>query len=231
MAYTTRYQEYDSRPPRKQAAPPARTRVRVTSAGKTVAPRPIATPERSALPAPSPYGGGGGYGGGGYGGGPYGGVPTPGGPGGASTTAPGADPAKALQEAELEAALRALEKQFNLSREQLMADQTEAGDQYRFLLSSLQRSRTEALQGVESSAIGRGILRSGIFLQDQGQVQSEFARQQGQIEQDRAGKLQAIQAALAELEAQFAQAQGGTTADAIRQQIEALKQQAQAYAL
>lgn len=138
---------------------------------------------------------------------------------------------RAAREAELAAALKALESQYNLSREQLLADQTEAGDQYRFIMSALQRSKEEAILGAQSGALQRGVLRSGIYLGDEAKVNQQFASQESAASADKAAKLNAIQMAIADLEAQFATGQASTATGVVQAQLASMKELANSLAL
>ena len=209
------------------------------------------TPNKfTSAPAPTvtSYGGGGGGGGTGYtapppvtsGSPPPAAPPPPGTPGGPVVNAPqGPSPedieaqaaAAAQRQAELEAALRNLESQFNLSREELLADQTEAGDQYRFIMSALQRSREEALMMTQSGALQRGILRSGIYLADEAKVNQNFAAQEAEAAAAKAAQVNEIQRAIANLEAQHAQGRAGTSAAVVNQQLQSMRQLADSLAL
>lgn len=137
---------------------------------------------------------------------------------------------RAQREAELQAALRALEAEHNLSREALLSDQTEAGDQYRFILAELQRSRQEAIAMAQGNALQRGILRSGIYLGDEAKVNQEFASQEAAAAADRTQKLNAIQTAIADLESTFASGQAATSAGVVQQQLSAMRELANSLA-
>lgn len=152
--------------------------------------------------------------------------------GGGGGPDPAAEAAYAAQrQAELESALRALESQFNLSREELLADQTEAGDQYRFIMSALQRSREDALMGVQSGALQRGILRSGIYQTEEAKVNQDFAAQEAEAAAARTANQNAIQKAIAELEASHAQGLSGTSAAVVQNQLQSMRQLADNLAL
>lgn len=112
----------------------------------------------------------------------------------------------------------------------MLADQTEAGDQYRFILSAIQRSREEAIAQTQSGALQRGVLRSGIYLGDEAKVNQEFASQESAAAADKAFKLNAIQQAIAGLESQFAEGRAGTSAGVVQQQLESMRMLAQSLA-
>ncbi len=144
----------------------------------------------------------------------------------ASAAAPPAAPANL---ADLEAALAALEAKYGLTREQLLADQTAAGDQFRYVLTMLNRSRQDALRGSTNQALGRGVLRSGIYLQDQSRISNEFAQQRAAEEAQNAARLRAIQEALSQLELQLQQDQVATAQEQGFESLEEAQRAAQTY--
>lgn len=208
----------------KPAAAPAPS---ITSPPRTAAPTPVpaAAPQVPPPAAPPPGGGAQLQGAGG------GQVPAAGGAEGTGNPAYDDSQYRAQREAELTSALRAMESQFNLSREQLLADQTEAGDQYRFILSALQRSKEEAIANAQSGALQRGVLRSGIYLGDEAKVNQEFASQEASAGSDRAAKLNAIQMAIADLEGSFSQGVASGSSDIVQQQLAAMKEMANSLSL
>lgn len=115
-----------------------------------------------------------------------------------------------LNAAEIEAALTALEAKYGLTREQLLADQTEIGATYRFLAANLQKARSAALEGVDQDALARGVLRSGIAVQNRAEVSNDFAQREAQAEQEKAQRLRAINNALASLDTSLASDKAAT---------------------
>ena len=110
--------------------------------------------------------------------------------------------ATAFNPAVLAQILTALEAQYGLSQEQLLADQSEVGRLYRFINQNLGRMETTALEGGVESSLGRGILRSGIHLEQQAETERDFAERQASAEGEQAQQLTYINNQLAQLEAQ-----------------------------
>jgi hypothetical protein len=133
-------------------------------------------------------------GGGGYSGGIAGGAP--------GAPAPIGAPSNFDKDA-LEKLLTSIEARYGLSREELLADTTEVGNLYRFLNSNLGNLEREASAGEQESAIGRGILRSGIYLANAGRVERDFAERRSQAEAEKAQKLGFIESSLANLQKQL----------------------------
>lgn len=129
---------------------------------------------------------------------------------GRTTEQPGSPQIEGLNAAEIEAALSALEAKYGLTREQLLADQTEIGATYRFLAANLQKARSQALQGVDQDALARGVLRSGIAVQNRAEVSNDFAQREAQAEQEKAQRLRAINNALSSLGSNLASDKAAT---------------------
>ena len=110
--------------------------------------------------------------------------------------------ATAFNPAVLAQILTALEAQYGLSQEQLLADQSEVGRLYRFINQNVGRMETTALEGGVESSLGRGILRSGIHLEQQAETERDFAERQASAEGEQAQQLTYINNQLAQLEAQ-----------------------------
>lgn len=111
--------------------------------------------------------------------------------------------ATAFNPAVLAQILASLEAQYGLSAEQLMADQSEIGRLYQFISSNLTRLEAESLKGEQESSLGRGILRSGIHLENQANVERDFAERRASAEGEQAQQLTYIQNQLAQLQAQL----------------------------
>lgn len=75
----------------------------------------------------------------------------------------------------VDAAIKALEAQFNLTKEQLLADDSEIGRTYRLLQAQALRGRDADLESSVNQSLERGILRSGIAAEDQADVIRDFA--------------------------------------------------------
>jgi len=105
-------------------------------------------------------------------------------------------------EDDINAALRAIEAEFGLTREQLLGDQTMIGAQYRLLTAQLARQQARALEGAESSALQRGLFRSGIFASEVGDIGQEFGEKQSQNALAKQAQDLAIEQRLATLSAE-----------------------------
>lgn len=111
--------------------------------------------------------------------------------------------ATAFNPAVLAQILASLEAQYGLSAEQLMADQSEVGRLYQFITSNLGRMEAEATRGETESSLGRGILQSGIHLENQANVERDFAERRASAEGEQAQQLTYIQNQVAQLQAQL----------------------------
>lgn len=129
-------------------------------------------------------------------------VVEPEGPGGSGNTG-GTDLGR-FTEAEIEAALAALEAQYGMTREQLLMDQTQLGAQARLLMARMERQRQLGVQAAESDAVGRGIYRSGILGENVQGIENQYQESVAQAEQQRLAQEQAIQTQLQFLQQQKA---------------------------
>lgn len=145
---------------------------------------------------------------------------TPAGPEAAGAGSAGAAQALAgYTEDEIAAALAGLEAQYGMTRAQLLADQTQAGAQYRLLLAQLERGRVQGIETATNDAVRRGIYRSGILGENIAEVEAATLEGRGQAEAqlqartdatraqlDNLGAMQAAQAAQieAQLRSQYA---------------------------
>lgn len=112
------------------------------------------------------------------------------------------DTLQKFTEEDIAAALAAIEAEFGLTREQLMADQTIIGAQYRLMTTQLARRREQALEQTEAGALQRGLFRSGIYAAEAGKVSQEFADAEAQAFQEKTSQELAIEQRLATLEAE-----------------------------
>ena len=135
--------------------------------------------------------------------------PPPQGPAAPTTTeGPGAASALAgYTEDEISAALAGLEAQFGMTRAQLLADQTQAGAQYRLLLAQLERGRVQGIETATNDAVRRGIYRSGILGENIAEVEGATLDQRRVAEEDLSARTTATENQLRNLNAmQAAQA-------------------------
>ena len=119
-------------------------------------------------------------------------------------TPPGAE--GGVDIAAIEAAIAAIEAQFGLTREQLLADQSELGRQYRQLIVQASRAREASIEAVLGNALDRGIVRSGIFAENVTEVEQLNAEQLGDISSSQAASDASTQNAIAVAEAAAAEA-------------------------
>lgn len=133
---------------------------------------------------------------------------TPAGPAAAGAGSAGAASALAgFTEDEIAAALAGLEAQFGMTRAQLLADQTQAGAQYRLLLAQLERGRVQGIETATNDAVRRGIYRSGILGENIADVETATLGQRDVAEQELQARTQANETQLRNLDAlQAAQA-------------------------
>jgi hypothetical protein len=136
------------------------------------------------------------------------------------TPAPAPAPAAPVEETPaaintdaLKEILAGIEAQFGLSREQLLSGEGEASNLYRFILANMAAAETQAQQGVENQAVGRGILRSGIAAQNQARVANTFAQQKAQAASQKDQQLAQIALALQQLELELGQERTGAVTE------------------
>lgn len=102
----------------------------------------------------------------------------------------------------LESALLAIEAQFGLTREQLLAERSAVGDEYRYLAAQAERAREFAKESAVQGAQERGIGRSGIAVEAVSDVEQQYADQFAQLEANRTSQFEGIDSQLAGLEQQ-----------------------------
>lgn len=130
-------------------------------------------------------------------------TPTPDTPRGpvAPTGPAGAEVLSAYTEDEISAALAGLEAQFGMTRAQLLADQSQAGAEYRLLLAQLERGRVQGIETATNDAVRRGIYRSGILGENIADVETSAFDQRIQAEKGYARREDATEAQLRNLQA------------------------------
>jgi hypothetical protein len=87
-----------------------------------------------------------------------------------------------LNEQAVAAAIKAIEKQYNLSEQELLAGQSEVSRQYKLLKIQALRARDADIEQIAESAAGRGVYRSGIRIEQQADVQTGYAEYVADIE-------------------------------------------------
>lgn len=162
-------------------------RPKATSTTPTVAP--LNTTKTSSSTSGSSGGGSGGSGGGSGGGG-----------GGSTTPAP--TKTAALDLDAIRSALAAISASFNFQEGSLTAEQEAAKRAFGFLSEQFADQRAEGLTRVKGEAAGRGLLRSGLFLKESGNVSEQFSKAEAQAQAERDSRLRGIAANLANLKAQ-----------------------------
>lgn len=123
------------------------------------------------------------------------------------------DAAIAEADEALDLQLKAIEAQFGMTRAQLEADEGEAGRQYRAAKVGLIRQRDMNLEANLNSMVERGIIRSGITLQNEADVREQYAEGTGTALGDRDFKYAQIAAQKAALDPQEAYEKSRATRD------------------
>lgn len=111
-----------------------------------------------------------------------------------------------LDVAAIEAAITAIEAQFGLTKEQLLADESEVGRTYRQLIASVNRAREASIEAVLGNALDRGIVRSGIFASNVTEVEQLTAESVADLSAQQSAQQGQIQNALSQAENAAAQA-------------------------
>lgn len=122
-------------------------------------------------------------------------------------------------EEQIAAALAAIEAKFGMTKEELLADKSYAGLAYKRLIGELRRVRRQAVEGAQQDALRRGIFDSGIHAEQQAQVQQSFAEQQSAAAAERQQRLDSINQALAQLQAQEEAAKAAREAEIRREAL------------
>lgn len=125
-----------------------------------------------------------------------------GGGGGSSTPAPPTNPLAGLDLDEIRAALDAISGMFELQRGNLSVEQENALNAFNMLKERINLAQTAAVDQARSSAAGRGLLRSGLYLNTVADIGEEAADQLTQATAERAARQRAIQQQIAGLTAQ-----------------------------
>lgn len=110
----------------------------------------------------------------------------------------------ALNASALEAALAAIEAQFGLTREQLLADRSAIGQEYQLLFAQAQRAREQGLEQTTQGFQERGLVRSGLHAEGLANTELAFAEQLAGLEGGRASQFAGIDSQLAALQGQEA---------------------------
>lgn len=128
--------------------------------------------------------------------------------GGGGTSAPAAagsqNAGQDLTAESLNAMLAAIEAQYGLTSEQLLLDESDIGRQYRLIAMEAQRAGAQARDSLAANAVDRGILRSGIYADQAGQLEAQLAEQAAARQAEEQRKLAEIEAQRAALGAQQA---------------------------
>lgn len=148
--------------------------------------------------SPQPSGPGGSGGSGGSGGRRGGGSATP---PAAKTPRAVPPPPRQLDMGEITAALDAISAMFDLQTGELSAEMQAARQAFDFLKQGLLGAQERAIEQTRNVAAGRGILRSGLFLNETGRLQEKAAGQINQAAAARAARERAIQQRISGLSA------------------------------
>lgn len=130
--------------------------------------------------------------------------------------------------AALETQIAAIEAEFGMTREQLLADEGEAGRQFRAALVGLQQQRDDNIRASMNQLVDRGVLRSGIAVSDRARIGQEFETARGLAEGDQDYALAQIAAQRAAINPQEAQAKAAATAqhEAVLRDLELMRSMA-----
>lgn len=116
---------------------------------------------------------------------------------------PGTD-LRDLTEQEIEALLEGVGARYGLTREQLTLQQNQLGNAARAFEARLEAIRTEAISGVQSASLERGVLRSGIHARGVADINQQLAETGQAAALDRQAQGTEIDVALARLQEQQA---------------------------
>ena len=108
--------------------------------------------------------------------------------------------------AAIQAAITAIEAQFGLTREQLLADESEIGRTYRLLIAQANRANEVQQEAVLGNALERGILHSGIFAENVAEQEALTAEAVASFAAQQAAKKASVQTAIQQAESTAAQA-------------------------
>lgn len=120
---------------------------------------------------------------------------------------------------EIQAALNSITAGFNIQEGQLGSEQSDLGRAFQFLLQRLNEARGQALESTQSVAAGRGLLRSGLYLNRVGEVSEDFAEERSQAQADRDARLRGIAAELGGLTQQEKAQRAARARELLRQQL------------
>lgn len=131
----------------------------------------------------------------------------------------------------IRSALAAIAAQFDFQEGSLTAEQEAAKRAYGFLTEQFADQRSEALDRTRGEAAGRGLLRSGLFLRESGDVSERFAKSQSQAQAERDARLAAIANNIASLKAQEEAQKAETARNLAKEQVGTAEAIAQALQL
>ena len=127
----------------------------------------------------------------------------------------GIDPGTQLQDltdAQLGSLLDLIAARYNLTREQLLADESQIGLQARALTEQLTQLRRDSVRAAQSGASERGLLRSGIHARQVAGIDTAIAGQASQGTAQAQTQLSQVGAAKSQIEAQIAAEQASARA-------------------
>lgn len=170
-------------------------------------------------------GGGGAVAAGGGGGG--GGAPAP----AAAARTPTPEELSKFNIDEITAALNALSSVFGLKRGELETDQEAAGRFFNILRRGLLENQDLLEESTTDEAAGKGILRSGLYLNRIGEIGEQTAEQLAQARKDRDARLAAISRSLGGLKSQEEAERAVTARNLAKEQLATKEQLSQALQL
>ena len=106
---------------------------------------------------------------------------------------------QALAMRQIETQISAIEARYGLSRQELLADESDIGRQYRLLLVQASQMRDKNIRAAKEQAAERGLTRSGILARDLADVETQSAQQIGALEAAQAEQEAGFQRQLASL--------------------------------
>lgn len=127
--------------------------------------------------------------------------------------------AKHLDLLEIRQALAAISAKANLARGGLVAQRGATNRGFQMLDEQMGDARLDALVGAKSGAAGRGLLRSGLFLRETGDIAEDFAQQRAGAVAERNARLREIAAQLSGITAQEKADRASTARQLARAQV------------
>jgi hypothetical protein len=129
------------------------------------------------------------------------------------TTTPSTSTLRSLTQEELDKLLAAIGARYNVTEQQLLANQSQIGLAARSLALQLGQEQRRSVAAARNSALERGLLRSGLHAKNVAQIDTAIASEAQTGAQSTQAKLDAIKTAIAMLESQMKAEQAKATED------------------